>query len=62
MIALKITLALIFAFFLFIGAFIAISRWIFDKVEISDHLERLRLQQVNTERGLERKRQRKIYY
>ena len=47
MIAIKIILAILFAFMLFIGAFLAISTWIFDKVEISDHIERMQLQKVH---------------
>lgn len=61
MIALKITIAIIFAFFLFMGVFIAIANLIFDRVEISDHVERMRLQQVRAQKNV-LKRKRKILH
>lgn len=61
MIAIKITFALIFAFILFVGAFLAISTWIFDKVEISDHVERMKLQKVRAKQNTEQKRIRSHY-
>lgn len=62
MIAIKITFAIIFAFLLFVGAFLAISTLIFDRVEISDHTERMRLQDVKTQKNFERRKQQRRYY
>lgn len=62
MIAIKILLAIIFAFLLFIGAFVAISTWIFDKVEISDHTERMKLQKIRAHRNEEKQQKRGRIY
>jgi hypothetical protein len=61
MIALKLILALLFGFLLFIGAFMAISSWIFDRVEISDHMERMKLQEVRAKRNADKRKQKRIY-
>lgn len=61
MIALKLILALIFGFLLFVGAFMAISNWLFDKVEISDHMERMKLQEIRAKRSTDKRKQRRIY-
>lgn len=61
MIALKLIVALIFGFLLFIGAFMAISSWIFDRVEISDHMERMKLQEVRAKKNANKRKQKRIY-
>lgn len=60
-IAIKLILALIFGFLLFVGAFMAISSWIFDRVEISDHMERMKLQEVRAKRNANKRKQKRIY-
>lgn len=60
-IAIKLILALIFGFLLFIGAFMAISSWIFERVEISDHRERMKLQEVRAKRNANKRKQKRIY-
>lgn len=61
MIALKLIVALIFGFLLFVGAFMAISSWIFDRVEISDHMERMKLQEVRAKRNADKRKQKRVY-
>ncbi|MGK7392304.1 MAG: hypothetical protein ACNS60_18265 [Candidatus Cyclobacteriaceae bacterium M2_1C_046] len=62
MIAIKITFAIIFAFILFVGAFLAIAKLIFDQVELSDHMERMKLQEVKAERSINKRRHNRRYY
>lgn len=62
MIAIKITFALIFAFIFFVGAFLAIAKLIFDQVEVSDHMERIKLQKVRADKNIDKKRRHRRYY
>ena len=58
MIALKLILAFVFGFLLFVGAFMAISSWLFDRVEISDHMERMKLREIKIKNNIRRKQNR----